>query len=473
MSRSLTPASKRVKALTWITGTQISLALVLLTGAGLLFSTLLHLEGQDFGFDTARIQTFGLNLPNRRYRDLSKAIDFEQRLLEKLRQTPGVTSAASGPDPTAGDSFPEAFSVSERSDTESADRPRAVRITVSSQFFKTLRIPILRGSDFPNRLQQDSEALAIVNEQVAQRYFRGANPIGAHIRFGLPADPKTAHAPWFRIIGVVGDTRSIAYNTTAWKSDPQVYLDFRQQRESPIGTTNWGSRKCSFLVATECAGGTGFERVAADHLEAGSGATGWTAGSAHEKSDGSSGAAENACAGFNWLFRGLLISYGDRLIWSAVPVRRATKAGDRDPACLGSGPPKRSAVDPRTSARDCDGRGTRGNHDCAARRAGCSFDTVWDFHAEPGALCRSRRAFDRRGDNGGLDSGAASGRNRSDDEFTRRLTTLESSALKVVGHFGADASECGVNFAGTVESGLDVRKDVFRADLLDEIGFLE
>jgi len=172
-----------------------------------------------------------------------------------LRQSPGVTSAASGPDPTAGDSFPEAFSASERSDTESADRPRAVRVTVSSQFFETLRIPVLRGSDFPSRLRPDNEPLAIVNEQVAHLYFRGANPIGAHIRFGLPADPRTARAPWFRIIGVVADTRSIAYNTTAWKSDPQVYLDFRQQRESPIGATNWGSRKCNFLVATDAPDG--------------------------------------------------------------------------------------------------------------------------------------------------------------------------------------------------------------------------
>ena len=57
--------------------------------------------------------------------------------------------------------------------------------------------------------------------------------------------------------------------------------------------------------------------------------------------------------------------------------------------------------------------------------------------------------------------------------YARTDLHLERSALKVVGHFGADASECGVNFAGTAESGLDVRKDVFRADLLDEIGFLE
>jgi hypothetical protein len=79
----------------------------------------------------------------------------------------------------------------------------------------------------------------------------GLGLAGAPAAFGLPTDPKTAHAPWFRIIGVVGDTRSIAYNTTAWKSNPQVYLDFRQQRESPIGATNWGSRKCNFLIATD------------------------------------------------------------------------------------------------------------------------------------------------------------------------------------------------------------------------------
>jgi predicted permease len=255
VTRGLTPDGKRIKALTWITGAQISLALVLLTGAGLLFSTLLHLERQDFGFGTARIKTFGLSLPNRRYRDLSKAIDFEQRLLETLRQSPGVSSAASGPDPTAGDRLPEEFAISARPDTPSADRPRAARITVSSQFFETLRIPVLRGSDFPSRLRPDGEPLAIVNEQVVQRNFNGVNPIGAHIRFGLPADPNTAHAAWYRIIGVVGDTRSIAYNTTLWKSDPQVYLDFRQERESPIGLTNWGSRKCDFLVATDARDG--------------------------------------------------------------------------------------------------------------------------------------------------------------------------------------------------------------------------
>jgi len=250
MSRGLTTEMKRVSALAWITGAQISLALVLLAGAGLLFSTLLHLEGQNFGFSTARIKNFGLSLPNRRYRDLSKAIEFEQQLLERLRQSPGVTSAASGPDPTAGDSFAQAFSIADRPGPPAALSPRGIQDTVSSQFFETLRIPLLRGSDFPANLRADSEPLAIVNEHVAQRYFRDSDPIGAHIRFGLPGDPNTARAPWYRIIGTVADTRSIAYNTTAWKADARVYLDFRQERDDPIGATNWGSRRLNFLVAT-------------------------------------------------------------------------------------------------------------------------------------------------------------------------------------------------------------------------------
>jgi len=251
MSRGATAEGQRMHALTWITGAQISLALALLTGAGLLFSTLQHLEGQEFGFGTAGIQAFGLSLPNRHYRDLAKAIDFEQRLLDSLRQSAGLKAAASGPDPTAGDSFAEAFQISDRTDAVSRDTPRGVRSTVSSQFFETLRIPLLRGSDFPIHLREGRELLAIINEQAARRYFGGSDPIGAHIRFGFPNDPKTASAPWYRIIGVVGDTRSIAYNSNVWKTEPRIYLDFRQERDNPTGLTNWGSRKLNFLIATE------------------------------------------------------------------------------------------------------------------------------------------------------------------------------------------------------------------------------
>jgi putative ABC transport system permease protein len=250
-SRSLTADHKRVHTLTWITGAQISLALVLVTGAGLLFTTLLQLEHQNFGFATAQIQTFVLSLPSRHYRELSRAVDFEERLLATLRRSPRVTSAAAGRDPAAGDRFLDAFAVSDQPSAPSSNLPRAAQTSVSSQFFAVLKIPILRGSDFPLSLSKDSEPLAIISESVAQRYFRHDNPIGKHIRFGVPSDPNTAHAPWHRIIGVVGDTRSIAYNNTAWKSDPQVYLDFRQAREDGIGATNWGSRRCTFLIATD------------------------------------------------------------------------------------------------------------------------------------------------------------------------------------------------------------------------------
>jgi predicted permease len=251
MSRGVTAGGNRVHALTWITGAQIAFSLALLTGAGLLFSTLRHLEGQQFGFATAGIQTFELSLPNRHYHDLAKAIEFEQRLLDNLRQHPGVQAAASGPDPTAGDRFADAFQISGRADAVSRDAPRAVRNTVGAQFFETLRIPLLRGTDFPIHVRRDGEPLAIINEQAAQRHFQDRDPIGAHIRFGLPNDPKTASAPWYRIIGVAGDTRSIAYNSSVWKTDPQIYLDFGQERDNPIGLANWGSRKLSFLVATD------------------------------------------------------------------------------------------------------------------------------------------------------------------------------------------------------------------------------
>src|SRR5262249_12865957 len=141
MSRSATLEGKRIHALTWITAAQISLALVLVTGAGLLFSTLLHLERQSFGFDAALVQTFELSLPKRHYADLSKAITFEERLLKRLRENPRVKSAAIGLDLTLGDAFPEAFSIAEYPVAQASSLPRAVQTRVGPQFFETLKVP--------------------------------------------------------------------------------------------------------------------------------------------------------------------------------------------------------------------------------------------------------------------------------------------------------------------------------------------
>jgi len=250
LGRSQSLDTKGVTALTWITGAQIALALVFVAGAGLLFTTLVNLENQNYGFQTTQVQALELSLPNRVYGQTSKAIQFEERLTERLRESPGVSSAAVGPDVTRGDIFLGAFTRSDRSPTTPADTPRAGQIIVGPQFFETVKIPLLRGSDFPLNLNRESEPQAIINELVAQRYFPNDNPLGKHIRFGVPSDPQTAHAPWYRIIGVVGDTRSIAYNKTVWKADPLVYLDFRQQRDASIGATNWGSTRCNFLMAT-------------------------------------------------------------------------------------------------------------------------------------------------------------------------------------------------------------------------------
>jgi predicted permease len=249
MGRSHTPHPRRVHALTWITGAQIALALVFLAGAGLLFSTLLNLENQNFGFQTAQVLTLELSLPNKQYGASPQAIAFEERLTERFRETPGVTAAAVGLDLTAGDEFPEVFTISDRPSVAAANLPRAAQTQIGPQFFQTVKIPILQGSDFPLHLSPNSEPHAIINELVAQRYFPRQNPIGQHLRFGVPTDPHTAQEPWYRIIGVVGDTRSIAYNQTLWKYDPVVYVDFRQERGAPLGVSNWNSRRCNFLIA--------------------------------------------------------------------------------------------------------------------------------------------------------------------------------------------------------------------------------
>lgn len=250
MGRSLTAGKRGVQTLNWITGAQIALALVFVTGAGLLFSTLLHLQQQKFGFEAGRVEMLQLSLPYRHYSEISKAIAFENRLTQLLREQPGVTASAVGVEPTRGDEFPSRFVIFKGPPAKEADMPRAAESIIGPEFFQALKIPVIAGADFPLERGAHSEPEAIVNEQVTQRYFAGQNPIGQHIRFGAPEDKGTARAPWYRVIGVVGDTRSIAYNQTLWKMDPIVYLDYRQQRENAVGVANWGSRRCTFLIAT-------------------------------------------------------------------------------------------------------------------------------------------------------------------------------------------------------------------------------
>ena len=203
--------------------TEVSAALVLLVGAGLLAQSFLRLERVDPGFDPHHVLTFALGLPDTRYSG-ARQVDFFQQLVAHLGRLPGVRSAsAGGPLPLGRDEIDARFDIEGRSVPES-ERPRTGYTWVEPGYFRTLGIPLLRGRDFAASDNLKSTPVVIINETLARRFFPHEDSLGKHIEPGIgngyPNGP-----PMREIVGVVGD---IKQNSLEANSSPNVYVPLRQ-----------------------------------------------------------------------------------------------------------------------------------------------------------------------------------------------------------------------------------------------------
>ena len=249
-SYGLTSGRNKLQARMFIVGLQISLCLPMVTAAGLLLTTLANLENQPFGFDTENVQTLSFSLPSNRYSTKEKQTQFVVEILDRLRRLPGVRYASLSPLITSGDQSLSPFTISGKSAQRTKDLPRAADEVISSQFFQTVRIPIIRGRGFLDSDTARSHPVAVLNEMAVRRYFPNTNPIGQTVRLGDPNDKETQRTPWYTIVGIVGDTRSVAYNRMAWKTVPKIWTDFRQnQRKGKEGV--FGAATPLFAIRSE------------------------------------------------------------------------------------------------------------------------------------------------------------------------------------------------------------------------------
>ena len=123
---------------------QVALGLVLVSGAGLLIGSFLHLVRRDLGFRPEGLLTFSINLPDKGYAG-PKQLDFHARLLDQLRSPPGVTSSALAmPLPLTGNQMSAGFNIQQRP-APPAERPRANMAIVTPGFFRTAGVPVLEA----------------------------------------------------------------------------------------------------------------------------------------------------------------------------------------------------------------------------------------------------------------------------------------------------------------------------------------
>jgi predicted permease len=191
---------------------EISIALVLLVSAGLLWRSVERLFATDPGFDASHVLTMQVQESGRQF-DTDGARDrFFTRALEAVRQVPGVTAAAfTSQLPLSGDfeSFGVQFQLDPNDNSEAG-----LRYAVSPGYFETMRIPLRRGRLLDEHDVAGAPQAILLSESFAKRKFPGQDPIGQRVRVG----PDIGHAdrPWGMIVGVVGDVKqaSLALNAS-------------------------------------------------------------------------------------------------------------------------------------------------------------------------------------------------------------------------------------------------------------------
>jgi putative ABC transport system permease protein len=211
---------------------EVALALVLVTGAGLMLRTMNNLAAIDTGFTREQLVTAQFNLPQRY--DQPKRLLFLDQTLERLRAIPGVTEASFTLSiPVAGSNWNSIFIIDGQPVPERSKLPSSAWIPVSDDYFDTMGIRLLRGRRFDRRDATGASETVVINQTFARRFFGDNDPIGTRVKQGWPED-KT---PWREIIGVVNDVRM-----NSLQGDPtlQAYLPVRQM----------GQRSGAFVLRT-------------------------------------------------------------------------------------------------------------------------------------------------------------------------------------------------------------------------------
>lgn len=203
---------------------ELGLALVLITGSGLMVQSLVRLLKADTGLRTDHIVTSELELSTVRYPSEDSQRVLLRQLLDSLQSQPGFTGVALSNNSlldhlTSVTGFdPSTLGLSEKH-TQLESR------FISPGYFDALGIRLISGRFFNDHDAPGTGDLIIVNESLARRFFPGQDPIGKTLKFGT--DPKDSN----QIIGVVSDTRDIHLGQKAW---PQVYFNLLQEPSSGV-----------------------------------------------------------------------------------------------------------------------------------------------------------------------------------------------------------------------------------------------
>jgi predicted permease len=207
---------------------EVALSLVLLVGAGLLIETFARLRQVKPGFDPHNVLTFQMSLSESKYSTPPKILAMFRQVVQRVQALPGVQFAATvttlplerGPD------LPFDIEGHEAKDPSQSTGEAQYR-GISSNYFRALSIPLLRGRYFTESDTEQSAGVVIINQSMARQYFPNEDPVGKSLFIGRSMGPEWVDAAPRQIVGVVGDVKDLTLDQAP---QPTMFIPYGQLR---------------------------------------------------------------------------------------------------------------------------------------------------------------------------------------------------------------------------------------------------
>jgi putative ABC transport system permease protein len=201
---------------------EMTFAVVLLVGAGLLIRSFERLQQVSPGFEPKGLLTMMVSLPANKYPGAPQREGFTRQVLEGVRALAGVRHAAAITTlPMSGNNQSGSFRIENKPVAQGQDPPHGDRWLASDDYFQTMGIPLVRGRYFDAHDTEDAPPVAIIDEAMARKYWPGEDPLGQRIVFeGTAQQPR-----WREVVGIVGHVKTQGLEG---ESRVQYYIPYAQ-----------------------------------------------------------------------------------------------------------------------------------------------------------------------------------------------------------------------------------------------------
>jgi putative ABC transport system permease protein len=223
-----TAGGRRARLQAVLVACEVALALVLLSGAGLIAKSLTLLRGVAPGFRPDHVVTMRIDLPERAFPGDGPLRAFYGPLLERLGALPGVRAAAAVSTlPMSGNNSWTFVTPEGRAPAPPGQEPRVGRLVVSPDYFRAMGIPILQGRAFASSDNESVGRVAVVNQEMARRDWPGQDAIGKRFVRGRPGPDS----PWIEVVGIAGDVRHRGRSAPV---RPEMFFPLAQAPEASV-----------------------------------------------------------------------------------------------------------------------------------------------------------------------------------------------------------------------------------------------